>query len=70
MIIFKLELLMKNRNLSQRELSKLTGIRQPSISAYCNDTYTMIPKEHISILCEFFNCQVGDLIEFVNEDKE
>ncbi len=65
MIILKLDLLMKGNNLSQRELSKLTGIRQASISAYCNNTYIMLPKEHISTLCKFFSCEVSDLIEYI-----
>lgn len=69
MIKFKLNEKLNERGLSQRELSRITGIRQPSISAYCNDTYTMIPKEHINIFCNFFNCTVQDLLEFVSDNK-
>jgi putative transcriptional regulator len=65
----KLHIRMAERKLSQRELSQLTGIRQPTISAYCNDTFVMIPKEHLDILCKYFNCSVNDLVEFVQEEK-
>lgn len=63
----KLHLRMAEKRLSQRELAQLTGIRQATISAYCNDTFVMIPKEHLDIFCKFFNCKVEDLIEYVEE---
>lgn len=67
MIKMKLHLRMAERKLSQRELAQLTGIRQPTISAYCNNTFVMIPKEHLDILCKYFNCRVEDLVEYVHE---
>lgn len=69
MIKMKLHLKMAEKKLSQRELSQLTRIRQPTISAYCNDTFIMIPKEHLDILCKFFNCKVEDLVEYVENKK-
>lgn len=60
---------MAEKRLSQRELSQITGIRQPTISAYCNDTFVMIPKEHLDILCKYFNCRIEDLIEYINKEK-
>ncbi|ERI90967.1 DNA-binding helix-turn-helix protein [Clostridiales bacterium oral taxon 876 str. F0540] len=65
----KLHIKMAEQRISQRELAQLTGIRQPSISAYCTDSFKMIPKEHIDIFCKFFNCKIEDLIEYVQEEK-
>lgn len=69
MIIIKLNKLMNNKGLSQRELSRITGIRQASISAYCNNTFKMIPKDHLAILCKFFECKIEDLLEFIDEKE-
>ena len=70
MIKMKLHIKMAERRIKQKELAELTGIRQASISAYCTDTFKMIPKEHIDILCKFFNCSVNDLIEYIPDTKE
>ena len=64
MIIFKLNELMANHNIGQRELSRITGIRQATIGAYLNDTYKQINKDHLDILCMFFECNLDDLLEF------
>lgn len=61
---------MVEKKLSQRELSQLTKIRQATISAYCNNTFKMISREHLDILCNFFNCKVENLVEFVEEKVE
>lgn len=66
MIKMKLHLLLAERKLTQQELSKATGIRQATISNYYNETYKHIVKEHLDILCNFFNCDISDLIENIN----
>lgn len=69
MVKMKLHIRLAEKRMTQKELSEKTGIRLPTISAYCTDSFKMIPKEHIDILCKFFNCKVEDLIEFV-DDKD
>ncbi|MBU3153924.1 helix-turn-helix domain-containing protein [Clostridium estertheticum] len=63
MIKMKLHLKMAEKRITQSELSNITGIRQPTISAYYNDTWKTISKEHLDTLCDFFNCKIEDLIE-------
>lgn len=70
MIKMKLHIKMAEKRIKQKELAEFTGIRQATISAYCTDTFVMIPREHIDILCTYFNCSVGDLIEFVPDEKK
>ncbi|WP_410171509.1 helix-turn-helix domain-containing protein [Clostridium tyrobutyricum] len=60
----KLHILMAERRITQNKLSELTGIRQPTISAYYNDTFKTIPRTHLDVLCNFFNCSVSDIIEY------
>ncbi len=59
---------MAENRMNQKELSIATDIRPNSISAYCNDTYKQIPREHLDIFCKVFNCKIEDLIEYVDED--
>ena len=64
MVQMRLHILLAEKRMTQRELSDITGIRQPTISAYCNETYKHIVKEHIDILCKYFECELTDLIRF------
>lgn len=74
MIITKLHIRMAENRMNQQELAKVTGIRQPTISAYCRDKYLMINRDHLDIFCKLFKCKLEDIIEFVddsnNEDKQ
>lgn len=63
MIYFKLKEIMEEHKIGQRELSRQTSIRQGTISDYVNNTFKMINKEHLEILCEFFDCELNDLVE-------
>ena len=63
----KLHLLLAEYRLTQQELSYATGIRQSTISNYCNDSYKHIVKEHINVLCDYFNCDIQDLIEYIKD---
>lgn len=64
MIKMKLHIKLAEFRMTQKELAEKTGIRQPTISAYCNDTNKHIVKEHLDVFCKLFKCNVKDLIEF------
>jgi putative transcriptional regulator len=63
MIYLKLKEIMEQHNIGQRELSRQTGIRQGTIGDYVNNTFKMINKEHLEILCDFFDLDINDIIE-------
>jgi len=60
---------MKEKEVGQRELSRLTNIRQATLSAYCNNSYKQISKEHLDVLCSFFSCRIEELVEFVKDEN-
>lgn len=67
MVRMKLHLLLAERKMTQQELSYATKIRQSTLSNYVNENYKHIVKEHIDILCSFFNCEITDLIEYIKD---
>ncbi len=69
MIILNLRVLMAKKKINMQQLSEETGIRRATISAYYNETYRHLVKDHLNIFCRYFNCDISDLIEFV-EDEE
>jgi len=65
MIKMKLHIKLAERRLTQKELSKTLNIRLGTVSAYCNDTFKVISKEHLDKMCNFFNCTPNDLIQYI-----
>lgn len=57
-------------NMTQKQLSKLTGIRLPTLSEYENGTSKTLRVEYISKLCEVFDCQISDLFTYCTEENE
>lgn len=70
MITIKLKALMDKHELSQRELSRKTGIRQTTIGDYYNNKCKHISINNLDVLCDYFNCNVEDLITFSSNKKE
>ena len=62
MVRMRLNILMAEQEITQTELAEETGIRQATISAYVNNTFKTINKKHIDILCDFFECEIEDLL--------
>ena len=65
----KMQRLLHN-NMSQKQLSELTGIRLPTLSEYENGTAKTIRVEYLNKLCEVFDCQISDLICYCSTDDQ
>lgn len=69
MIEFLLHLRMAEKRINQKELSKATGIGKNSINRYYNNTTTQITKEHLNLLCQYFQCEIQDILRYVPDNK-
>lgn len=66
MIRSRLHIVMHDKG--YRSISKLavaTGISRPTLYRLHNDTGDRIEYETLSKLCAFFDCAIGDLLEYV-----
>ena len=61
---------MAEHRVNMRELHEATGIRKATISAYYNDTYKQISKEHLDELCKYFECSLSELIEYIPDETK
>jgi putative transcriptional regulator len=52
------------------EMAKVTGIHRTTLSKIANQRSYNTTTDNIDRLCEFFKCQVGDLMEYVESAKE
>lgn len=65
MVKCHLSTLMGEKKLRIADLARETGINRNTITRLYHETATRIDLETIGILCEFFDCGVGELFEYV-----
>lgn len=56
--------ILKEKSITQEELSKMTGIRLATISFYCTNKWRYISKDHLEKLCKILDCKIGDIIRY------
>ena len=67
MIKSKLNVMLAERDMTQKELAQRTSVRPPTISAIANNTIKEVPISVLDKMCRELNCNVGDLFEYVEE---
>lgn len=67
MIKSKLKVILADREMTQLQLSEITGIRQPTISAIANGSLKRYPIDVLDKICKTLNCSVGDILVYISE---
>lgn len=68
MIKSNLPMLMAEKKIrSLNKLSKETGVSAPALARLYDGTNVRVDYSTIEALCRFFNCGIGDLLEYVPE---
>jgi putative transcriptional regulator len=70
MIRIKLCELMGKEKMTRKHLAELTGIRPNTIGDLYREDVRKIDFHTLNKLCQVFNCEVGDLLEYTPDDKE
>ncbi|RME60745.1 XRE family transcriptional regulator [Candidatus Parcubacteria bacterium] len=69
MIKVHLSRLMGERKLKISDVARATGLNRNTIRLLYYETASRVDLDAINRLCQFFDCQVGDLLEFVPDEK-
>lgn len=69
MVKCHLSRLMGERKLKITDVARDTGLNRGTITRMYHETANRIELEVVDTLCRYLNCQVGDLFEFVEEQK-
>ena len=62
MIKIKLRQLLQAKNITQKELAKVTNIRPSTISDLCNNVAERVKLEHLEAICKALNCKISDIL--------
>lgn len=69
MIRCHLSTLMGREKLRIADVARRTGLNRSTVAALYRETTTRVDLPAIEQLCRLFNCQVGDLLEYVEDGK-
>jgi len=61
--------LLGERKLRASEVARKTGINKNTLSSLYNEKVSGIRFETLRRLCKFLNCSIGDLIEYIADEK-
>lgn len=67
-IIVRLDEMLARRKKSSKALAEFVGITEQNISLIKTGRIKGIRFSTLEKICEFLECQPGDLLEFANED--
>lgn len=70
MIKIKLKAVLAEKDVLQKDLAKITGIRQPTLSAMNTNTAKHIPLDVLDKICNALNCQPGDILEYIPDESK
>lgn len=64
-VVFKLKELLKEKNMSQKQLAEVTNIRESTISDIARGTRTVLNYEHLEKISNALNLSdIRDIIDF------
>ena len=69
MIVFHIDVMLANRKMSLTELSERVGITLANLSILKTGKARAVRLETLDRLCAALDCQPGDLMEFLPEEK-
>ena len=70
MLKSRLKVLLAEHDMTQSKLSELTDIRPGTVTNIVNNNIKQIPVEAVCKICELFNCDIGDIFQYVLDKAE
>lgn len=65
MIKLNLQRILQDKNITQKELSRLTGIRPSTICDICNNNADFLKLDNLDRICSALDCDVSDIVSFI-----
>ncbi|MGO4505150.1 MULTISPECIES: helix-turn-helix domain-containing protein [unclassified Dyella] len=69
-IVVRLDVMLAMRKVRSRELAEFVGITESNLSLLKSGHVRGVRFETLSKICEFLECQPGDLLAYVPDEEE
>ena len=63
----KINDLLEKKGVSENQICKELEIPRSNFNRYCRDEFQRIDANYICKLCEYFDCEIQELIEYVKD---
>ena len=68
-IVVRLDVMMARRKVRSNELARAVGITQANLSLLKSDKVKGIRFSTLEAICQYLECQPGDILEFVPDEE-
>jgi len=68
-IVVNLDVIMAKRKISSSELAEKIDLTMANLSILKNNKAKAIRFSTLDVICKALNCQPGDILEYVEDDK-
>lgn len=69
-IVINIDVMLARRKMSVTELSEKVGITMANISILKTGKAKAVRFETLAAICKALDCQPGDILEYVNNEKD
>ncbi len=69
-IIINLDVMLAKRKVKSKQLAEFVGITEQNLSLLKNGKVKGIRLQTLDAICEFLNCQPGDILEYKKTSDE
>ena len=63
----KINDLLEKKGVSKNQICKELEIPRSNFNRYCRDEFQRIDANYICKLCEYFDCEIQELVEYVKD---
>ena len=70
MTVINLDVMMAKRKIGLTELAGIVGITMANLSILKNNKAKAVRLETLEAICKALDCQPGDILEYVPDEKE
>ena len=67
-IVLRIDVMLARHKIKARELARAIGISETNLSLLKSGKVGGVRFSSLNAICNFFNCQPGDLLEYVPDD--
>ncbi len=70
MIVIRIDMMLAKRKMSVTELTEKVGLTMANVSLLKNGKVKAIKLSTLSKICEVLECQPGDILEYIEGEKQ